>query len=86
LYIFFLLSFLSLTGRKWREDGVGCIMRSFINCTLHKMLVIKSRRIQWARHVACMGKMRSVYKILAGKPEDKNNSGDLGIDGWIILE
>jgi hypothetical protein len=26
--------------------------------------VIKSRRIKWAGHVACMGEMRNAYKIL----------------------
>jgi len=30
--------------------------------------VIKSRRMKWADHVACMGKMR-IYRILVGKPE-----------------
>ena len=26
-----------------------------------------------------------VYRVLAGKPEGKNQWGDLGVDGWIIL-
>ena len=42
--------------------------------------VIKSRRMRWAGHVACMGEERGVYRVLVGKPE-----GDLGVDGWIIL-
>jgi len=33
-----------------------------------------------------MGDMRNAYKILVGKPEGKNHSGDLGVDGKIILE
>jgi hypothetical protein len=33
--------------------------------------MIKSRGIEIARHVACIAKMRSTYKILAGKPEGK---------------
>jgi len=33
--------------------------------------VIKSRRMKWAHHVACMRKMRNVYKILIRKPEGK---------------
>jgi hypothetical protein len=33
--------------------------------------MIKSRRMKWAGHVACMGEMRNVYKILVGKPERK---------------
>jgi hypothetical protein len=30
---------------------------------------IKSRRIKWAGHVACMGKGRNVYRVLVGKPK-----------------
>ena len=33
--------------------------------------VIKSRRMRWAGHVTCMGVMRSVYRVLVGKPERK---------------
>jgi hypothetical protein len=32
---------------------------------------IKSRRMWWAGHVACMGEGRKVYRILLGKPEGK---------------
>jgi hypothetical protein len=32
---------------------------------------IKSRRLRWAGHVACMGEERNVYKVLMGKPEGK---------------
>ena len=31
--------------------------------------VIKSRRMRWARHVARMGEMRGIYRVLLGKPE-----------------
>jgi hypothetical protein len=30
--------------------------------------------------------MRNVYKILVGKPEGRDHSGDLGVDGKMILE
>jgi hypothetical protein len=30
--------------------------------------VIKSSRMRWAGHVACMGEMRNIYNILVGKP------------------
>jgi hypothetical protein len=30
---------------------------------------IKSRKMKWAGHVACMGKGKIVYMFLAGKPE-----------------
>ena len=47
--------------------------------------VIKSRRIRWAEHVARVGEERGVFRFLVGKPEGKNNRGDIGVDGWIIL-
>ena len=48
--------------------------------------VIKSRRMRWAGHVARMGEESRVYRVLVGKPEGRNRWGDLGVDGWIILE
>jgi hypothetical protein len=33
--------------------------------------VIKSRRMRWAWHVACMGKKRGAYGILVGRPEGR---------------
>ena len=33
------------------------------------MRVIKSRRMRWAGHVACMGEERGVYRVLVGKLE-----------------
>jgi hypothetical protein len=37
--------------------------------------VIKSRKIRWARHVACMRERRSVYRVSVGKPEGKRPIG-----------
>jgi len=37
--------------------------------------VIKSIRIRWVGHVACMGERRSLYRILVGKPEGKRPLG-----------
>jgi hypothetical protein len=37
--------------------------------------VIKSRRMRWAGHVACMGEMRNVHRILVGKPEGRRPLG-----------
>jgi len=37
--------------------------------------VIKSRRIRWAGHVACMGEERGVYRVLAGKSEGNRPLG-----------
>jgi hypothetical protein len=51
--------------------------------------VIKSRRMRWVSHVACVGEMRNIYKILIGKPEGKKPRGrprrrwaDLREIGW----
>jgi hypothetical protein len=37
--------------------------------------VVKSSRMKWAGHVACMGGMRNVYNILIGKPEGRKPFG-----------
>jgi hypothetical protein len=42
---------------------------------------IKSRRMRWAGHVACMGEGRNAYRLLVGKPEGKNRLKDQGVDG-----
>ena len=49
------------------------------------MRVMKWRRMRWARHVARMGEKKVVYRVLVGKPEEREHWGDLGVDGWIIL-
>jgi hypothetical protein len=33
--------------------------------------VIKSRRMRWVGHVACMGEGRGAYRILVGRPEGR---------------
>jgi hypothetical protein len=37
--------------------------------------MIKSRRMRWAGHVACMGAKWNAYMILVGKPEGKRPLG-----------
>jgi hypothetical protein len=37
--------------------------------------MIKSRRMGWAEHVACMRETRNAYRILVGKPEGKRPLG-----------
>jgi hypothetical protein len=46
--------------------------------------IIESRRNRWAGHVASMGGMRYVYKILVRKL-GKDYMEDLSIDGRIVL-
>jgi len=47
--------------------------------------VIKSKRMKWARHIACMGARRGVYRVSVGRPEGENHLEDPGVDGRIIL-
>jgi hypothetical protein len=37
--------------------------------------VVKSGKVRWAVHVTCLGEMRNVYKVLAGKLEDRRAFG-----------
>ena len=37
--------------------------------------VVKSRRMRWVGHLACMGEGRGLYKGLVGKPEGKRPLG-----------
>jgi hypothetical protein len=46
-------------------------MRSFITDTLHQIRMVRSRRMRWTGHVACMEVKRNAYTIFVGKPEGK---------------
>ena len=37
--------------------------------------VVKSRRMRWAGHVACMGEDRGVHRVLVGKSEGRRPLG-----------
>ena len=37
--------------------------------------VIKSRRMRWVEHVACIGDWKGVYRVLVGKPEGNRPLG-----------
>jgi hypothetical protein len=39
------------------------------------VVVVKSRRMRWAGHVARMGEERRVHRLLVGKPEGKRPLG-----------
>jgi hypothetical protein len=58
----------------YQKFNDSVLMRRFINCMI-LIWVIKSRRIRWTGHVACMGEMRNAYSILVGKPEGKRPLG-----------
>jgi hypothetical protein len=66
-------------GPKTEEDGSW---RKLHNDELHDLYsspnivrVIKSRRLRWAGHVACMGEGRGAYRVLVGRPEGKRPLG-----------
>ena len=48
------------------------------------MLVINSRRMTLSGRVALMGERRGVYRVLVGKPGEREHSGDPGVDGDIV--
>jgi hypothetical protein len=39
------------------------------------IIIIKSRRMRWAGHVARMGEKRNAYKLVVAKPEGKRPLG-----------
>ena len=39
------------------------------------MRVVKSRRMRWAGHAACMGEGRGVHRVLVEKPKGKRPLG-----------
>jgi hypothetical protein len=48
------------------------------------IVIIKSKRMKWAGHVARMREKRNAYRIVVGKPE--GNWEDQGIGRWAILK
>ena len=44
-------------------------------CSPSIVRVIKSRRMKWAGHVACMGERRGAYRVLVVEPEGKRPLG-----------
>jgi len=71
-----------VTG-EWRK--LHNVELNDLYCSPNVVRVIKSRRMRWAGHVARMGEMRSVYRVLFGKPEGKRPLERPGVDGRIIL-
>jgi hypothetical protein len=60
-------------------------------CALHSspniMWVIKSRRLRWAGHAACMGERKGAYWVLKGKNLMLGDHlKNPGVDGRIILK
>jgi hypothetical protein len=54
------------------DRGENFIMMNFIACTsLNTVRMIKSKRMRWAGHMACMGEGKGVCRVLVGRPEGK---------------
>jgi hypothetical protein len=66
-------------GLKREEDGSWRKLHSDELQSLYSspniVRVIKSRRMRWAGHVACMKGGRGIYRALVGKPEGKRPLG-----------
>jgi hypothetical protein len=56
--------------RKLHNDELHSLYSS-----MNVVMVIKSRRMRWAGHVACMGEGRGVYRFLVGRPKGKRPLG-----------
>ena len=54
-------------------------------CSPNIVRVIKWRRMRWAGHVARMGEERGRIGSWWGNRRERDQWGDLGVDGWIIL-
>jgi hypothetical protein len=67
------------------EVTVEWRLHNYLASSPNIILVIKSRRMRWAEHVARMGEREGSYRVLVGKPEERNHLPDLGVDGRIIL-
>jgi hypothetical protein len=60
-------------NRSWRKlhnDELHNLYSS-----LNIVMVIKSRRMRWVGHVACMEEGRGVYRVLVGRPKGKRPLG-----------
>jgi hypothetical protein len=65
-------------AEEWRKLHNGELQNLYSSLDIIRQ--IKSRRMRWAGHVARMGEGRSVYRVLAGKPEGKNHLEDQEVD------
>jgi len=75
-----------------RRDEVMGEWRRLLNEELNDLYsspnivrVIKSRKMRWAGHVARMGEERGCIGSCWGNRRERDQWGDLDVDGWIIL-
>jgi hypothetical protein len=71
--------FRKIFGPKRGEDGLWRKLHNIELCSQHSssniVRMIKSRRMRWMGHVACMGMGRGIYRVLHGRPEGKRPPG-----------
>jgi len=84
-------SVLRISGPKRKEVAEGWIIRHKeelhnLNSSQNIFRVIKSKRIGWVEHVACMVTIKNSYKILVGKSEVKRLPGRPRRDGSLTLQ
>jgi hypothetical protein len=70
-------------AREWRKLHNEAL--NGLYCSPNILRVIKSKRMRWAGHVACMGEKRGHLRFRWGKPKERDNLEDPGIDRRIIL-
>ena len=61
-----------ITG-EWRKLHIAELHALYSSPNIIRSL--KSRRLRWAGHVACMEQFRNAYRVLVGKPEEKRPLG-----------
>ena len=66
-----------LREKKLEENGKSCIMLSYMHCILAPNIIrnLKSRRLRWAGHVACMEQSRNAQGVLMGRVQGKRYLG-----------
>ena len=62
-------------GVKWERRKLHNEEHSDLYSLPNFVLVVKSRRMRWAGHVARMSEGRGVHRVLVGKPEGKRPMG-----------
>ena len=50
------------------------------------MSVVRSRRMRWVGHVACMGEKKNTCRVLVGKPYGKDHFEDVSLDRRTVLK